>query len=332
MQTAPLSILAGDIGGTSARLACFQGTQAGFAPLAEQWYRCQEHGSLTEIVRDFLDRQQQSIDRACFGVAGTVLNGEVHTPNLPWSVSAPRLAETLRLSSVSLLNDLEANVYGIACLTDSDLLALNQVPADPHGTIAVISPGTGLGESIAYWNGTRHHPLPSEAGHADFAPRNETETQLLLSLRAEHGRVSYERILSGPGLVAIYRFFREYRGLPDNGEVSAALSHGDPAATISRIALTGTCPLCTAALDLFVSCLGAEAGNLALRSLARGGIFIGGGIAPKIVPKLKESTFMRAFTAKGRLSPLVEQIPVQIIMNERTALLGAARFAYLHGD
>jgi glucokinase len=332
MQTEQITILAGDIGGTSARLACFQGNSEQFAPRAEQWYSCQQYGSLTDIVRDFQERHHLPCTRACFGVAGTVHNGEVHTPNLPWSIKGEPLAAALQMPSVQLLNDLEANVHGIAALAKSDLLTLNRGEPHPAGTIAVISPGTGLGESTAYWNGTRYQSLPSEAGHADFAPRNDIETQLLLALRAAHGRVSCERVISGPGLRAIYRFLSDTRQFAEHPPVVAAMADGDPSAAITQAALAGTCPLCAAALDLFVSCLGAEAGNLALRSLARGGIYLGGGIVPKIVSKLKEPAFMLAFAAKGRLSPLVESIPVQVILNERTALLGAARYAFLDGN
>jgi glucokinase len=182
---------------------------------------------------------------------------------------------------------------------------------------------------MALWDGTAHRPLASEGGHADFAPRTELEAELLLYLRAEHGRVSYERVLSGPGLRNIYRFLRDSRRLPENPVVVAEMNQGDPSAAISRAALAGNCSLCGQALDLFISLYGAEAGNLALRSLATGGVYIGGGIAPKIIARLQGPAFMHAFTAKGRLSPLLETIPVRIIRNERTALLGAGRCALL---
>jgi glucokinase len=184
-----------------------------------------------------------------------------------------------------------------------------------------------MGEAIAFWNGTSHQPLPSEAGHADFAPRNELEAELLLYLRSEHGRVSYERVISGPGLQAIYRFLRDKDLASEHPEVLAAADAGAQPAIIAQKALSLDCPLCVQALDIFVSCLGAEAGNLALRSLTIGGIYLGGGIAPKIIEKLKDPTFLLAFLDKGRLRPLLESIPIHVILNDRTALQGAARRA-----
>jgi len=324
-----MRILAGDIGGTSSRLACFTVDGAGLETLAERWYKSREHGSLMEIVRKFVDEFGVSADRACFGVAGPVRQGRVRTPNLPWSVEGEVLAQALGLPSVKLLNDLEANAYGIDLLGKDDFAVLNPGIPDPTGTIAVVSAGTGLGEAFAYWDGTAHRPLPSEGGHADFAPRNELETELLLYLRTEHGRVSYERIVSGPGLRNIYRFLRDCRHVPESPAVAAEMLAGDPSQAISHAALEGRCELCIQTLDLFISLYGAEAGNVALRYLATGGVYVGGGIAPKIIDRLKSPTFMMAFTTKGRLSPLLETIPVRVILNDRTALLGAGRCAAL---
>jgi glucokinase len=200
---------------------------------------------------------------------------------------------------------------------------------DPTGTLAVISAGTGLGETFAVWDGATYRPVAGEGGHADFAPRNELEAELLLHLRAEFGRVSYERVLSGPGLINIYRYLRDRWRLAENQEVAELMAYSDPAAVISRAATNDSCQLCSQALDLFVSLYGAEAGNLALRCLATGGVYLGGGIAPKIVTSLLKPAFMLAFTAKGRLSPLLETIPVRVILNDRAALLGAGRYAAL---
>jgi glucokinase len=242
-------------------------------------------------------------------------------------VDAAELTKALAISEITLINDLEANAYGIDLLEEKDFVILNQGVHDPSGTIAVVSAGTGLGEAVAYWDGSAHHPYASEGGHADFAPRNELETELLLYLRAEHGRVSTERVVSGPGLRNIYRFLRDARHQPETPAVVDAIRAGDPSAAITRAALAGACHLCGQTLDLFISLYGAEAGNVALRSLAIGGIYLGGGIAPKIIERLKGPVFMQAFTAKGRLSPLLETIPVRVILNERTALLGAGRYA-----
>jgi len=322
-------VLAGDIGGTSTRLAYFDTACGKWEPLVEGRFPSREAGSLEEIVARFVAEHGLAAERACFGIAGPVRHGRVRTPNLPWSVDAAELARTLGFPEVHLINDLEANAYGIDLLTPDDLAVLNPGTPDPIGTIAVVSAGTGLGEALAYWDGAAHRPLPSEGGHADFAPRNDLEAELLIYLRAEHGRVSTERVVSGPGLRNIYRFLRDGRRLPESPAVVEEMGRGDPSAAITRAALAGDCPLCGQVLDLFVSLYGAEAGNVALRYLATGGVYLGGGIAPKIIERLKGPGFMLAFTAKGRLSPMLETIPVRVILNERTALLGAGRCATL---
>ncbi|MCM0083153.1 glucokinase [Geomonas sp. Red32] len=320
-------VLAGDVGGTTTRLAFYETGDGKLVSLAEGFYPSHEHGSLVEIVSHFVSQHRFSAKKACFGIAGPVLGGRVQTPNLPWNIESVELAELLELASVRLINDLEANTYGIAALGKEDLCTLNAGTPKPNGTIAVVSAGTGLGQSLAYWDGTTHRPLPSEAGHADFAPRNQLESELLLYLQAKHGRVSYERVVSGPGLLDIYRFLRDRHYYSEQADVIAAMNAGDPPAVITRAALDDSCPLCAKALDIFVEVYGAEAGNAALRFLATGGVYLGGGIAPRILPRLKTHTFMVAFGSKGRLSALVQSIPVHVILNEKTALLGAARGA-----
>lgn len=322
-------ILAGDVGGTTTRLAILRAAARELAVLAHRDFASRDHGSFAAIVRAFVAGAGQRPERACFGIAGPVRAGRVQTPNLPWLVDGAELAGILKLAEVSLINDLQANAFGIPLLSPGDFTILNPGQPDPVGTMAVISAGTGLGETITIWDGTVHRPLPSEGGHADFAPRTELEAELLRYLRAEFGRVSYERVLSGPGLINLYRFLRDRRRLPETAAVTAALAQGDAAAAISRAALDESCPLCIATLALFVSLYGAEAGNLALRGLATGGVYLGGGIAPKIIPLLQRPAFMQAFTAKGRLSELLETIPVRVIRNEQTALLGAGRCALL---
>ncbi|HBG06851.1 MAG: glucokinase [Geobacteraceae bacterium GWC2_58_44] len=322
-------ILAADVGGTSTRLAYFEGNAGGLVVLAEGHYPSREHGSLVEIVRRFAAQHRLTAHRACFGIAGPVLEGRVRTPNLPWNIEGAELAEVLGLPLVQLINDLEANTYGIAALKPEDLFTLNQGKPDPTGTIAVVSAGTGLGESLAYWDGSTHRPLPSEAGHADFAARNELESELLLYLQAKHGRVSYERVVSGPGLLDIYRFLRDRHYFPEDPAVISAMNVGDAPAVITQGALDNSCPICSKALDIFVAVYGAESGNAALRFLATGGVYLGGGIPPRIIERLKGAAFMVAFTSKGRLSSLVQSIPVHLILNERTALLGAARAAFM---
>ncbi|WP_224982431.1 glucokinase [Geomonas agri] len=321
-------ILAGDVGGTTTRLAYFEADAAGLTVLYHAQYKSTAHGSLAEILRHFSLQHGIVAERACLGIAGPIIEGRVRTPNLPWSIDSSDLVQTLGISDVRLINDLEANTYGIAALKQDDLFTLNAGTPRPDGTIAVVSAGTGLGESLAYWDGDTHRPLPSEAGHADFAARNDLEAELLLYLQGKHGRVSYERVLSGPGLHDIYRFLRDRRYYDEQPAVVEAMGSQDPPAVITRAALKGSCPMCAKAVDLFIGVYGAEAGNAALRFLATGGVYLGGGIAPKILDLLKSATFMVAFTAKGRLSPLVQSIPVHVILNEDTALLGAGRAAF----
>jgi len=257
-------ILAGDIGGTHARLAYFQ-PQDGHLKLAAQGvFPSREHRGLDEIVAQFVGRQATRPDLACFGVAGPVRNGKVETSNLPWTVEASRLAGELQLPSTMLINDLEANAWGIASLGENDLVALNRVKGTPVGNQAVVSAGTGLGEAGLFWNGKDYEIFASEGGHCDFAPRSELEIDLLRYLMARFGHVSYERIVSGPGLVNVYHFLRDTHRGEEPQWLTEEFAHGDPAATISRSAIAGKSILAEHALDLWVSIYGAEAGNLAL--------------------------------------------------------------------
>jgi glucokinase len=251
----------------------------------------------------------------------------VVTPNLPWVVDAHELARDLKVPSVRLLNDLEANAYGIAALDAQDFVTLNPGAPGATGNAAVISVGTGLGEAGLFWNGETHLPFACEGGHADFAPRNALEAELMLWLQARHGRVSYERVLSGPGLLSIYEFLRDTGKGSEAPELREALRQGDGPAAISAAGLEGRDALCVKALDLFVSLYGAEAGNLALKVMATGGVYIGGGIAPKILKKLQAPAFLEAFADKGRMRPLLEAMPVKVITKDTAALLGAARVA-----
>jgi len=324
-------ILAGDIGGTHARLAFFQSQNGHLTPVAEGVFPSRDHSGLDEIVGQFVAKQSLRPDVACFGVAGPVRNGKVETSNLPWTVEASRLAGELHLPSTMLINDLEANAWGIASLGDQDLVALNRVKGMPVGNQGVISAGTGLGEAGLFWNGNGYEIFASEGGHCDFAPRTELEIELLRYLVARFGHVSFERIVSGPGLVNVYNFLRDTHRGEEPQWLTDELAQGDQAATISRAAVAGKSVLAEQALDLWISIYGAEAGNLALKLMATGGVFLGGGIAPKIVPKLSSPLFMQAFVSKGRLQPLLESIPVKVITNDKIALFGAARYAVAKG-
>ncbi len=319
-------ILAGDIGGTNARLAYFQPQNGHLRLISERVYPSREYGELGEIVSRFLAGSATRPEVACFGIAGPVRNGRVETSNLPWVIEQARLAKQIQLPATLLINDLEANAWGISELNPQDLIRLNRVgPA--AGNQGVIAPGTGLGEAGLFWNGSQHEVYACEGGHADFAPQGELQIELLRFLAKLYEHVSYERILSGPGLVNVYEFLRE-RGCGDEpAGFGGQLANEDPAAAISHAALNGTNPLAVQALDLWITVYGAEAGNLALKAMATGGIFLGGGISPKILPKLTGPLFMHAFLSKGRLRPLLEGIPVQVITNDKAALLGAARCA-----
>jgi len=320
-------ILAGDIGGTNARLAVFDVLDGHFTLISASVFPSREYTSLDEIVSKFVRSANVHPHAACFGVAGPVRNGRVEASNLPWIIESKRLAEELDLKKTLLINDLEANAWGIAFLDAADLVSLNQVKGTPVGNQAVISAGTGLGEAGMYWDGTKHHVFACEGGHADFAPRNELETELLRYLRVRFGHVSYERIVSGPGLVNVFNFLRDTGRGVEPKWLADEMLHSDPAAAISRAAIDGRCGLSEQAIDLFVSIYGAEAGNLALKIMATGGIYLGGGIAPKILPKLAGPLFMEGFLSKGRMQHLLEAIPVKVITNDKVALLGAARFA-----
>jgi glucokinase len=279
-------------------------------------------------VKEFLESAgAPKIERACFGIAGPVRNGKVQLTNLSWNVEAELLEEELRLGSASLINDLEANGHGISELRAADFHTLNVGERTSPGNAAIISAGTGLGEAGMFWDGQRHQPFACEGGHADFAPRTELDAELFEWLRARFHHVSWEKVLSGPGLYNIYEFLRDTNRGEETPPVAEAMTKGDPAAVISEAAMSGTSLRCAMALDLFVTYYGAEAGNLALKMMATGGVYIGGGIAPKILARLEQERFMASFTGKGRMRSLLAGMPIKVILNPKTALLGAAHYA-----
>jgi glucokinase len=316
-------ILAGDIGGTNARLAYFQPQNGHLQLISERIFPSREYSEFDEIVNRFLDDATSRPEAACFGIAGPVHNGRVEVSNLPWVIEQSRLAKQIHLPTTLLINDLEASAWGIRALNSQDLVTLNRV-VPSNGNQAVIAPGTGLGEAGLFWDGAQHQVFACEGGHVDFAPQGELQIELLRFLSNRYTHVSYERALSGPGLVNVYQFLRENNSQDEPAGFAAQLGRADAASAISRSALDGSNRLAERALDLWISVYGAEAGNLALKTMATGGVFLAGGISPKILPKLTGPTFMRAFAAKGRLQPLLEGIPVQVVMNDKTGLLGAA--------
>lgn len=322
-----VKILAADVGGTNTRLGYYEWNPEGLELIAAERFDTHEHDNLDTIVHEFASSRNRTVEYACFGVAGPVQDGQSELPNLGWKIDAQILARTLGLPSVRVINDLEANAYGLTLLGPRDLLLLKDGAADATGNQALLSAGTGLGEAGLYWDGAEYRPFATEGGHGDFAPRNELEVELFLYLKREFDHVSYERVLSGNGLHNIYRFLRDTSPGQEQPWVREELRQGDAAAILSRLALEEKDPLSVEAMDIFVSLYGAEAGNLALRLKATGGVYLGGGIAPKIATKLRSHTFVDSFVKKGRMASLLDKIPVSIILNDNTALLGAAHFA-----
>ena len=321
-------ILAGDIGGTKTHLALFTLQGEKLQAEIKKTFPSKQYPGLEPVIEEFIADQQVSISRACFGIAGPVVDGQVKTPNLPWVVDSINIAQRFKLDSVALLNDLEAAAYGIFTLEPQELFTLNEGVSGQRGNKVLIAAGTGLGEATLYDDGRDHHPSASEGGHGDFAPTDETQIDLLRYLIKKCGHVSYERVVSGPGIGNIYGFLRDTGRLEEPDWLKEKISASeDASAVISQEGLAGNSAICVQALNLFVSVYGAEAGNLALRGKATGGVYIGGGIAPKILAKLEDGTFMRAFLHKGRYLELLSGMPVRVILNDQAALQGAAFYA-----
>ncbi len=324
-------ILAGDIGGTKTVISLFEEVGECLRAVREEKFPSQSHGGLEEILDRFLRAEHSpALRAACFGVAGPVVEGRSEATNLPWVIDAKTLERTLNLRGVSVINDLVATAYGIPLLTSEEVCVLNEGHSHREGNMALIAAGTGLGEAVLFWDGKKYRGVASEGGHADLAPRNALEIELLQYLLSKFHRVSYERVVSGPGILNIYAFLKRAGYAEESPWLAEKLSEGDPSAAITQVALARQSDLCVKTLHLFVSLYGAEAGNLALKALSTGGLYVGGGIAPKILDLLKDGTFMAAFTDKGRLSPVLKNMPVQVILNDKTALFGAARYATLH--
>jgi len=323
-------ILAGEIGATRTRLAAFDKEGSRLKVVVEKTYLSQEHGSLSEIIAAFIQAEGIAVHSACLGVAGPVRRGRSKISNLPWVIDSRDLAKQLKLDSVGMINDLEAYAYGIDGLDSKDFVTLNAGSEDAEGNRAVISARTGLGVAGLYWDGYRHHPFACEGGHSDFAPRSALEMELLAYLQKKYGRISYERLLSGPGIKNIYDFLRDAHKADEpqwlKDQIGAA---PDPPAVISQLALEGKAAICEQTLSIFVSIYGAETGNCALNFLSTGGIFIGGSVAAKIVPKMKDPIFMESFLDKGRMESLLKEIPVTIVLNDDSGIIGAARYTLI---
>ncbi|CAL1238994.1 glucokinase [Candidatus Methylocalor cossyra] len=322
-------LLAGDVGGTKTVLAQYEKSTDGLERVRERIYPSADYGSLEEIVAEFLNDQSVPLEAACFGVAGPVVDGRCEVTNLPWTIDERALSAATGVARVKLLNDLQAMALGLLRLGPEEWLELNPDAEPAPGNRAVLAAGTGLGEAILYWDGLNYHPLATEGGHTDFAPNDALEDGLLAHLREKYGgHVSYERILSGGGIANIYAYLRDTGHAPEDPAFAALLKEAeDPAREISRHALENDDALARATLRLFARIYGAEAGNLALKCLARGGVLIGGGIAPKILSILADGAFMEGFLAKGRFATFLKAIPVRVALNPSTALLGAADYA-----
>jgi glucokinase len=327
-------ILAGDVGATKVDLALSKFEKGQLLTVHEHKFAAKDFPGLAEPVKKFIEECKQTTGQpvdilaACFGVPGPVRHGRLKLTNLPWELDSAQLAADLKIEHVFLINDLEANGYGIAELTPEQILVLSAGDPAAEGNRGLIAAGTGLGEAILVWDGHNHIPIASEGGHSDFAARNDDEIGLLRYLQKNlGGRVSSERVISGLGMANIYAFCRDVKGLEEPAWLKERMRTEDPNAVIGELGLAGTNELCVKTLDILVSAYGAEAGNLALKILAVGGMYVGGGIGPKLLKKMQDGTFIKAFTDKGRLSDLLVQTPVRLILESRAALMGAAAYA-----
>jgi glucokinase len=331
MTKKPLRLLAGDIGGTKTHLAIFSLQGESLTIERHQRYPTAGHASLNAIIRKFLGRKdsanQEPLAAACFGVPGPVKNGRAKPTNISWGVDGDELSDEFSIPTVTILNDLAANALGIVELKPNDLAVIQEGDPEARGNRCVVSPGTGLGEAGLFWNGRHHRVWASEGGHADFAPRNELEIAMLEYLIKRYGHVSYERIASGMGIENIYQFLGDTRRGHEIASIAAEIKAGDAGAVISEHSEAGDCPMCRQTIEIFISVLGAEAGNMALKSMALGGVYLGGGIPVKMLPLLRGVGFINAFNDKGRHTSLLESMPIKVILNDDAALLGAARHA-----
>ena len=320
-------ILAGDVGGTNARLALFESNGADVTMRAQQDYRTRDYQSLETVIAEFLRRNPGPVEAACFGVAGPVLNNKVTATNLAWIIDGALVAKGLQLEVALLVNDLVAYGYGALAMKPEELIVLH-AGSPAEGNRALIAAGTGLGEGGLLWHKGSFLPVPNEGGHTDFAPIDDLGIDLYRYLRSKFGRVSYERVVSGQGLQNVYEFLRDSKRAPEPPALAEELKTAkDVPATISQHGMAAKYPICEQALDVLCTYYGAEAGNIALKFVAVGGVYVGGGIAIKILPKLLHSGFAKAFRDKGRMSPLVEGITVSVILNEHAGLIGAAKAA-----
>jgi glucokinase len=318
-------VLAGDIGATKTNLALFEILKGQLTIVREKTYHTGDYHSFTEMVHAFNKGSLTEIDGICLGVAGPVTRGKVKGTNFPWEIDSAEISRELRVQSVTLINDMEANAYGMSALGKSDFEVLKE-GSDIPGNAVIISPGTGLGEAGLYWDGSLYHPYATEGGHCDFSPRNELDWELWKHLHQKYGHVSWERILSGPGIYGIYQFLRGFRGNTEPKWLTDKIQQCDSAAAITAVAHEKSDPICIETLDLFVRYLAIEAAQFALKTKATGGVYLGGGIVPKILAMINRELFSENFVAAGRMNPLLQLMPVKVVLNDKTPLLGAAYY------
>jgi glucokinase len=323
-------ILAGDIGGTKTNLALFELVDGKLETIVQEQFASKNYEKFMDLIIAFKEKNAiEQIEALCLGIAGPIIDERCRTTNLPWDIKASELKQEFGISSVKLLNDLESTAYGMLYLEEEEFISLNPTGRKKKGNIAVIAAGTGLGEAILYFDGKGYNPIGTEGGHTDFAPITSQQDELLTWLRRRYpGHVSYERIVSGIGIYTLYEFLVETNFAPQPQAMLNLEDDVDKSAMVSRCALEQNDPLCLEALRIFAEIYAAEAGNLALKSMSLGGVYIGGGIAPKILPIIKSEYFLNAFFSKGRFEDLLRMMELKVSLNQETALIGSARYAF----
>lgn len=326
-------LLAGDLGGTKTNLALFSSVDGELDLIREQRYVSRDYASFSDIIQHFIGESRDTPpQRICIGVAGPVVKGKVELTNLSRELSEDEIRQTTGINAVALINDLEATAYGLATLSPQQLTTLHRGAAEHTGNIAIIAPGTGLGMAGMYWDGKYHHPFPTEGGHTDFAPRTDLDILLLRYLQEKYDIVSWERLVSGPGIYDIYQFLRDIKGMDEPVELRATMNAGDPSAAISKGAIEQKIPVCVKTMELFVRYLARESCNLVLKMKATGGLFLGGGIPPKIAVLLETGEFYHHYMQGDRMAELLASVPIHIVNNDKSALWGAAFYAGLLKD
>jgi glucokinase len=320
-----VNVLAGDVGGTKTNLALYKISNGNFAIMSEKSYHSSRHATLIDIINLFISENKLPLpDRICAGVAGPIIHGKAEITNLSWDIDVKDISAHTGVKEVHLLNDLEATAYGLAGLTKDDIITLHEGDASVKGNMAIIAPGTGLGEAGLYWDGISYHPFPTEGGHCDFCPRKETDMGLFHFLQKKYGVVSWEKAVAGPGIHDIYLFLRGIRNREEPAWLTDALKQDDPSAVISHAAVENKDAVCVEAMEMFVRYLARESSNLVLKMKATGGLFLGGGIPPKIAPLLRAENYYKNYLDCDRMQNLLQQVPIHIITNDKTAMIGAA--------